>query len=263
MILKKITFSLLLSLFTSSILMASTPTLIAHRGASGYRPENTIDAFELAYEMGAKALEFDCWLSRDGKVVVIHDHALARTTNGKECVTDYDLSSLKKLDAGSHLNPKFANVTIPTLEEVLLFAKGKDLHLYIELKDRFIAVADKTQKLIRKYDMLDQVHVISFEHHLLDWLFAHHPDISLGFSSKEIYPELSSDALKINAEGVMVPYQKLTSEAVDAVKSAGLEIWTFTVNDPAFLEEEFFPQISGYCSNYPDLPMKDLTARSD
>src|SRR5919197_4354903 len=100
------------------------PLVVGHRGAMGYAPENTLASFELAVEQGADVVELDVHLSRDGQVVVIHDEQLDRTTDGRGLVGDRTLDELKRLDAGSWFDPRFAGQRIPTLHEVLAWASG-------------------------------------------------------------------------------------------------------------------------------------------
>jgi glycerophosphoryl diester phosphodiesterase len=106
--------------------------VFAHRGASKYAPENTIAAFQLAVEQCADAIELDAKLSADGKVVVIHDQTVDRTTNGTGRVNKLTLSELKELDAGSFFDRKFAAERIPTLDEVFE-SVGKRIFINVEL----------------------------------------------------------------------------------------------------------------------------------
>lgn len=108
--------------------------VIAHRGASAYAPENTLAAFELAFEKGADWFELDCTLSKDDAVIVIHDDDLERTTDLEGRVRDLTLAELKKADAGSWYDAKFAGERLPTLGEALDLAKGR-IGVYIEIKD--------------------------------------------------------------------------------------------------------------------------------
>jgi glycerophosphoryl diester phosphodiesterase len=108
--------------------------VIAHRGASAYSPENTLTAFRLAYEMGADWFELDCTLTADEQVIVIHDDTVDRTTNGEGEVAEMTLAELKRLDAGSWKDPKFAGEGLPALAESLDLAKGY-IGVYIEIKD--------------------------------------------------------------------------------------------------------------------------------
>ena len=108
--------------------------VVAHRGASGHAPENTLAAFRRAVELGARFIETDLQLSRDARFVAIHDDTLDRTTTGRGAVKDFTLPELRELDAGSWFAPKFAGERIPTLKEVLEFARKADVALFLEVK---------------------------------------------------------------------------------------------------------------------------------
>ena len=102
---------------------AKTVLVIAHRGASGHAPENTLAAFKRAIALGATFIETDLQLSRDSRFVAIHDDAVSRTTNGQGKVHDLSLADLRRLDAGSWFGSEFTGERIPTLEEILEFSK--------------------------------------------------------------------------------------------------------------------------------------------
>lgn len=127
-------------------------TVIAHRGASAYAPENTLPAFRLAFEMGADYIEYDVQVTKDKQLVILHDETLERTTNVEEIfptrsrtdasdksgqkhwyIYDFTLAEIKKLDAGSWFDAKFKDTTIPTFQETLDIARGRAGH-FIELK---------------------------------------------------------------------------------------------------------------------------------
>ena len=105
--------------------------VIAHRGASGNAPENTLAAFKKAVALGATFIETDLQLSRDAHFVAIHDDTVNRTTNGQGAVHDMTLTELRRLDAGSWFGSEFAGERIPTLEEILEFSKKNDVVFYL------------------------------------------------------------------------------------------------------------------------------------
>lgn len=109
--------------------------VIAHRGASAYAPENTLEAFRQAHEMKAEWFELDCTLTADGHAVVIHDGTLDRTTNGSGAVAEYTLAEIKALDAGSWKDARFAGEPVPTLDEALDLARDLGIGVYLEIKD--------------------------------------------------------------------------------------------------------------------------------
>ena len=110
------------------------PWVIAHRGASGHAPENTMAAFERAVALGAGFIETDLHLTRDARFVAIHDPTLERTTNGKGLVKDFTLAEIRRLDAGLWFDREFMGQRVPTLEEIVEFAAKHDVIFYLELK---------------------------------------------------------------------------------------------------------------------------------
>jgi len=114
--------------------------VIAHRGDSAHFPENTVPSFDRAVELGADAIEFDLRVSRDGEVVIIHDPAVDRTTNGSGAVDSFTVAELKRLDAGARFSPdggqtfpfRGKGLAIPTFDEML--ARYASIPLLIEVK---------------------------------------------------------------------------------------------------------------------------------
>ena len=107
---------------------------IAHRGASGYAPENTLAAFRRAVAQGATFIETDLHLTRDAHFIALHDETVDRTTNGQGHVHQMALSEIRRLDAGSWFASEFMSERIPTLDEILDFSKKNDVVFYLELK---------------------------------------------------------------------------------------------------------------------------------
>lgn len=105
----------------------------AHRGASGYMPENTLPSFQKAVELGADGVELDIQLSKDGEIVVCHDEMVDRTSNAKGWLKDYTLAELKEMDF-SYQFKELGKVSIPTMKEVFELLKPTNLIINIELK---------------------------------------------------------------------------------------------------------------------------------
>src|SRR5208282_503090 len=139
------------------------PSIIAHRGASGDAPENTMAAFRRAVEAGAGFIETDLQLSRDARLVAMHDDLLDRTTNAHGPVSARTLEELRQLDAGSWFSTEgfssegssgggapgaqkqtFAGQRIPTLDEILAFGREHDIGLYLEMKAPAVSGAEHT-----------------------------------------------------------------------------------------------------------------------
>lgn len=111
------------------------PLILGHRGASAYAPENTLAAFNRAFELGADGIELDVALTKDGAPIVLHDDTVDRTSNGKGFVSEMTVGEIQKLDAGSWFDAKYRGEKFPTLDQVL-DAVPKDKLINIELKTR-------------------------------------------------------------------------------------------------------------------------------
>jgi glycerophosphoryl diester phosphodiesterase len=125
--------------------------VIAHRGASSYAPENTLAAFDLAIQMGVSQIELD-----------VHDETVDRTTNGSGPVASHPLVALAELDAGSWFEGRFARERIPTFADVLERYEGR-VHIHTEIKGHSAHLSQKTADLVRRYGMVEQVTITSFQ----------------------------------------------------------------------------------------------------
>ncbi|MBU6430317.1 MAG: glycerophosphodiester phosphodiesterase, partial [Cyanobacteria bacterium REEB65] len=140
--------------------------LIAHRGASGYAPENTMASFRLALEMGAKAIELDVHQTKDGQLVVAHDEDLKRTGKRKVRIKDLTSEELSKIDVGSWFDPCFSNERVPKLAEVFELVDGK-AELHVELKrgsKLYPGIEEKVVEMIRRRKAQKSTLVSSFDH---------------------------------------------------------------------------------------------------
>ena len=126
------------------------PHIIAHRGASHVAPENSMAAFRKAMELGADWLELDCRLTRDGKLVVLHDPDIIRIAGRNVEVIDMDMSEARALDVGSWFSPEFANERAPALEDALALA-GSAIGVYVEIK----SVKDESRRVPDMLEALD------------------------------------------------------------------------------------------------------------
>jgi len=140
------------------------PILLAHRGDLAHAPENTLPAFSQAIQKDADGVELDAKLTADGHVIVIHDETIDRTTDGKGKVTSFTLEAIRKLDAGSWFDPKFAGTKVPLLEEVFETV-GRDKLINIELTNYFTprdGLVLKVCELIKRHNNSGQIIFSSF-----------------------------------------------------------------------------------------------------
>jgi glycerophosphoryl diester phosphodiesterase len=220
----------------------------AHRGASGYAPENTLAAFRRAGELGATWIEFDVHLSADGVPVILHDDILQRTTNlGQPVrVTQLTLKELKELDAGSWFGSAFKGETIPTLDEVLE-EFGPSLGLNIEIKSKIGFEVDngiehKIAKALSRFNLRDKVVISSFDPSRLVTLHRHYPQLRLAllYSEPAGEDQPGFDPFKLagsfGAVALHPPFKVVTPGLIQRAHELGLAVNTWTVNEVADIQ---------------------------
>ena len=191
----------------------------AHRGASGYAPENTLDAFRKAVEMGADGIELDVQMTKDGELVVIHDETIDRVSNGKGWVKDYTYEELKKFNFNkTHL--EYTKEEIPTLEQVYLLIKPTNLTINVEIKTGIVfypGIEERVLELTERLGMKERVIYSSFNHYTIRKI-------------KELDPQAKTGMLYEDGIIDAVDY------ACDVVKADALHPAGYNVFYPGFLE---------------------------
>jgi glycerophosphoryl diester phosphodiesterase len=235
------------------------PVIIAHRGDKNHAPENTVAAFAMAADKGAPAVEFDVKLTADGRVVVLHDATLDRTTDGTGKLRDSNFESLQKLDAGNWFAPQFKGERIPLLDEVFE-AVGKRLHMNIELTNYTTPGDDLVSRvvgLVKKHDMQDRIIFSSFFARNL-WiakaLLPEAPRGLLAWSGWAGYPARSwgwkRDCFALH------PYLTDTNIGlVQRLHAAGCQVNVWTVNSAADLKQVIGLGVDGIFTDDPQLAL--------
>jgi len=218
---------------------AKRPLVVAHRGYRTKYPENTQVAFQGAIDAGADMIELDVLLTKDRKMVVIHDAALDRTTNGQGMVSDYTLSELKALDAGSWFDPCFKGERLPTLEEVLDEVDGR-VPLNIEIKRSAYephhppdAIEKQIVELVRRKNVVEGVLISSFEWRVLEHLVAMKEAPAIALLSR--YPDEDNHleaCRKLEAFSWHPTSIALTKEHVRKMHDAGILVFPYNVDTP-------------------------------
>jgi glycerophosphoryl diester phosphodiesterase len=215
---------------------------IAHRGASAYEPENTIRSFRKAIELGTDMVEFDVRRSLDGRLVVIHDRRVDRTTDGKGLVGLKSLDELKELDAGM-------GERIPTLEEAIESAAGKTKFV-IELKEDMLE--QRVIKVIKDYGVMDDVFIVSFKSVRLRAV----KELERGLKTGLIL-FASTDPLKtakLCGADAVAPFRWfITRGLAERARDAGMFLFTWTVDVKHSAERLKEMGVSGIVTNKPDL----------
>ena len=215
----------------------SSPWIIAHRGFKKKYPENTLIAFQAAMDAGVPMIELDVTLSRDRKVVVIHDATLERTTNGHGSVHDHTLEELKQLDAGSWFHSDFADERLPELGEVLDLVDGRVI-TNIEIKSNAYephhppdAIEKKVVDLVKQKKALDAVLISSFKTEILMQVseMADRPPLAL-ISSDPADGQTIKLCQSLNALSWHPDHRILTESQVEKMHAAGLKVFPYTVD---------------------------------
>ena len=214
-----------------------TPWIIGHRGYHAKYPENTLASFEAAIKAGADMIELDVMLSRDRKVVVIHDAILARTTNGNGSVADFTLAELKQLDAGSWLDAKFADQQIPELSEVLDLANGRS-YVNIEIKSNSYephhppdAIEKQVVDLMGQKNLLDTGMISSFDVNILEQVaFLPNRPATAFISKKPANKKTIHLCTRLNVFSWHPDHLIVTRNQVKQMHAAGIKVFPYNVN---------------------------------
>ena len=232
---------------------AQAVLVIAHRGASGHAPENTLAAFRRALSLGATFIETDLQLTRDTRFVAIHDETVDRTTNGNGRVHDLTLNELRRLDAGSWFGSEFTGERIPTLEEILEFSKKHDVVFYLELKPTGSWGGEHALiGALRTSGEIARTIVISFESALLEVLRKIEPTLMTGLLFEGQLENPIQRAVEIGARQLAIRGDLVTPALLTEARKNDIQIVCWTVNQPAHMRLLIEAGVAGIMSDYPD-----------
>ncbi|MFI7387603.1 glycerophosphodiester phosphodiesterase [Streptomyces sp. NPDC049813] len=249
------------------------PVVIAHRGASAYAPENTLEAIDEADDLDATWVENDVQRTKDGALVIIHDTTLNRTTNVEELypdrapwnVRDFTAREIAKLDAGSWKGEEFTGERVPTLHEYLRRVDHNHQKLLMEIKspELYPGIEAQILRQLRKDGWLRYDHVTrrlvvqSFSADSMRTMHELRPDIKTGFLGTPAVtdlPEYAAFVDQINPSNTTISADYV--RAVHAVRGAHkepLEVNTWTVNDAATAQRVAALGVDGIITNAPDV----------
>lgn len=251
------------------------PLVIAHQGGDGLWPGDTMFAFQNAADMGADVLEMDVHITKDGVLVLMHDEAVDRTTDGSGEIESMTLEKLKKLDAGYDWSPddgasfpfRGTGVTIPTMEEV--FAAFPDKHMTIEIKKTNASMAKPFCELIREYDMQDKVLIASFHDERLAEFREECPEVATSSAKNETTifvlltkpflgsfysPKFFSLQVPEESGGITV----MTPAFVKAAHERNLAVEPWTINDAETMKKLIAWGVDGIITDRPDIMLEVL-----
>lgn len=244
------------------------PLVIGHRGYKARYPENTLAAFEAARAAGVKMIELDVSFSRDRQPVVIHDDTLERTTNGCAMVNALSLAELKKLDAGSWFDARFAGEHLPGLAEVLERLGGRVL-INIEIKPKAFeahsppdAIERQVVALLRRYNISKSVLISSFERRILQRIADMEQPPALALISEGVADQDAIDFCKrIQAFSWHADHRQLDRRQVERMHAAGMRVMAYTVNLPSDIRRVVDLGVDGVFSDDPLLAQSVISDR--
>lgn len=258
---------------------STRPLLFAHRGGGGLAPENTLAAFDRAVALGVDGLELDVRYSRDGVVVVYHDHALDRTTSLKGRVEDFTADQLARADAGyrftSPTGPirhpfREQGIGVPTLESVL--RRYRDHRIIIELKLDEPALAQTVLDVVRAVDADERVCLGAFGQRVLRAARQRAPHVATSAAREEVRWALYRSWVRwpvrrVTYGGYQVPELAGTTRVVSprfvsAAHEADLAVQVWTVDDPVVASRLLDWGVDALISDRPDL-LRSLTGMGD
>jgi len=217
------------------------PMIIAHRGASYRAPENTLTAVNLAWELGADAVEVDVHLTRDRKIAVIHDPTTKRTAGVELAVSETRSHDLKKLDVGSFKSPGFAGESIPFLEEVIQTIPGGK-SLFVEIKCGS-EILPEMKQLIDESGKHQSFTIIGFDLETISQCKELMPHVSVCWLAvsekrhisrtyKPYDPVIIKHVHEHKLDGLDVHFAGITEDFIEAVRYSGMALYVWTVDDP-------------------------------
>ncbi|MGO9607230.1 MAG: glycerophosphodiester phosphodiesterase [Candidatus Binataceae bacterium] len=223
---------------------------IAHRGASGRFPENTLAAFRAAIDAGAMMCELDVQATRDNAVVVIHDKTVDRTTDGVGAVAKMTLAEIRNLDAGARFKDGIGRgERVPTLDEVFAATAGK-CGLNIELKA--IGVEREVAALIRKWNAAETAMVSSFDWRALETMRALDGAIRIGVLGEKDIPKMFEVAARLGAYAINPRFDLATRDFCETAHGHGLKVLVWTVDAPGTMRMLIDNGVDGIMTNYPE-----------
>ncbi len=216
------------------------PLSVAHRGDSIAYPENTLEAYRKAIELGVEMIECDVNITRDGKLVMMHDVTLDRTTTGSGRVSAATWDDIQRLDAGAKFKPGFAGVKVPLTEETLLLYKEAGIASCFEVKgadgDESDRIALGLVDLFLKHNMLDTAFMSSYHHEALQLAKSKCPELLL--APERLPDDAPADPLEAVRQAKLFPapvlqhqYTVLTADVVRALHENEIAVWSWSTTD--------------------------------
>lgn len=233
--------------------------IYAHRGACGYAPENTLEAFALAAEMKADGVELDVYFSKDRQVVVIHDDKIDRVSNGQGKVKDYTLEELRAFDFGfAFYKGERRGIKIPTLDEVYDLLAPTGMTVNVEIKSADPEICSACHEIAKKYGMEKKVIYSSFDHFQIAKMKEIVPDSFIAplYSFNMLKPWDYCVAISAKAAHPACAQIQRVPNYVERCHELGVRVHAWTANDEKIISFLVDKGCDAIITNYPDIAIK-------
>ncbi len=238
--------------------------VVAHRGASGSAPENTLTSFRRAIASGVRMIEIDCHFTTDGRVAVLHDLDRVQQFLSTDR-TEFSFEELSRVDAGGWFSDEFRGEKIPSLDEVLDLVMDRAF-LNIEIKVNNLASdmqkIDNLTKLIIDKKMDDQVLLSSFQHELIQRIKHEHPSLHTGAIKIPGDERLPSEIAKSTGCSAFVcDIEEINQEISDDAERNGIIVGVYSIDTPEQLDFILKFKVQALATNFPELILQELKKR--
>jgi len=242
---------------------AGTPdnvAVIAHRGAAGIRPENTMAAMEAAIKDGTDWLEIDVQETAEGEVNVIHDSDFMKIAGNPLKVWDATAAKLANIDVGSWFDPAYSNERTPTLRQVLIAARGRT-NVLVELKyyGHDVDLAGRVAAIVEQTDMVANTAFMSLNRDQMARMKAARPDWRVGLLAATAIGDLS----KVETDFLAVSASSASAGFIARARKAGKDVYVWTVDDPLTMSRMMSRGAVGLITNEPAMAAQTIAARRD
>lgn len=238
--------------------MLISNSIIGHRGAAAYAPENTMSSFDKALTLGCNWIEFDVMLSADGEAFIFHDDTLKRTTNGRGQFGLVNADYVQSLDAGSWFSRQFKGEKIPSFREVIQWLVFTDINANVEIKPYPRTTEQTTVAVLSCINQFWPANkalplVSSFDHDALTLCRTLSPELPLGLLLDSWDDNWQKKAAELQCYSIHLNKRILTAKRVQAIKAAGYQLYAYTVNRRRQARKLLDWGVDAVFSDYPDL----------
>ncbi|MBD0381776.1 glycerophosphodiester phosphodiesterase [Paenibacillus sedimenti] len=229
------------------------PIIIGHRGAAGEAPENTLASFALALEQGAQGLELDVHITKDGQIVVCHDHTLDRTTNGSGLICEQAWEDIQRLDAGAWFADAFRGERVPLLSEVFELVPAGIL-INVEVKHAYEGRMEQALlAFLRESGRINDVVISSFDHKCICRIKQAEPSAKVGllYAANLVDHAAYAKQIGVDVFSLHPHYHSIDKGDVDGAAAAGLAVYPYTVNHAEDFQHMIAIGVSGIITDFP------------